>query len=75
MGGVQAKPNAEQRGHAAHIRQMDDNNRATTGQNMLQQQDRQFCNRIIHDPDTNHSPKYDQHLNSLKKQHYPPSPP
>lgn len=72
MGSVQGKPNAEQRGDAAHIRQMDDNSRTNTDQTKLPQQDWQFCSKVIHDPDMNHSPQYDSHLNALKQQHYPP---
>jgi hypothetical protein len=47
---VECRPSTEQRGSAAHLRQIDDNHR----REILTRDERQFCNSIIHSPSTNH---------------------
>ena len=61
MGGVEAKPDANQRGHAAQMRQMDDNR----GRTMLNSGERQFVNTVIHSRSENYSPQYDSRLKDL----------
>ena len=61
MGGVEAKPDANQRGHAAQMRQMDDNR----GRTMLNSGERQFVNTVIHSTSENYSPQYDSRLQDL----------
>lgn len=66
MGQVNGLPNATQRGTAAHIRQADNN----SGRTMLNSSDRQFVNKVIHDPNMNYSPQYTTDLNRLNNQHF-----
>uniref|UniRef100_A0AC35GUH3 Uncharacterized protein n=1 Tax=Panagrolaimus sp. PS1159 TaxID=55785 RepID=A0AC35GUH3_9BILA len=71
MGQAAGVPSPDQRGHAAHIRQMDDNRFQNTGERMLPVEDRRFLNSIVHDPSMEHSPQYDNRLNNLRETHYP----
>lgn len=70
MGGVEAKPDANQRGQAAQIRQMDDNR----GKTMLNSGERQFVNSVIHSPNENYSPKFDKGLQDLSQRFNPNDP-
>lgn len=70
MGGVEAKPDANQRGHAAQMRQMDDNR----GRTMLNSGERQFVNTVIHSRSENYSPQYDSRLQDLTTRFNPNDP-
>ena len=70
MGGIQGLPNAEQRGHAAQLRQMDDNR----GRTMLNAGERNLVNSIIHGSDENHSPRADGRLEDLTQIYSPNDP-
>ncbi len=67
MGGVEGKPDAHQRGHAAQIRQMDDNR----GKAMLDSQERNFVNSVIHGKSEQHTPKFDKGLQDLTQKYTP----
>lgn len=67
MGGVEGKPDAHQRGHAAQLRQMDDNR----GRTMLDSQERKIVNSVIHGQSEQHTPKFDKDLENLTKKHTP----
>lgn len=70
MGGVEGVPDATQRGHAAQIRQMDDN----SGRTMLDGNERRFVNSVIHGESLNHSPRFDEGLQNLTERHTPNNP-
>ncbi len=65
MGQAECKPSAQQCGDAAHICQHDDNNK----REVLQPQERQKCNEIIHGKNMQHQPKYDNFLKDQKEKH------
>jgi hypothetical protein len=49
---------SEQRGIAAHIRQMDDNN----DRKILTKEDRDFCDTVVRDKSMEHKPEFDTKL-------------
>lgn len=70
MGQVNAVPSFEQRGRAAQVRQLDDNN-GGHGQ-LIGLGNRRFTNTIIHDPNMNYSPEYEPRLSNLFNNLFPP---
>lgn len=56
---------AQQRGDAAQIRQMDDNR----NRQMLSREDRKFVNTVIHDKSEGHNDKFDEKLDSMNKRY------
>jgi hypothetical protein len=58
----------DQRGIAAQLRQINENKGGT----LLSQEEKNFVNEVIHDPDTNHRPDFDDKLDALKERINPP---
>jgi len=55
------RASAEQRGTAAHARQLDEN----SGRQILNQGERKFVNTVIHDPNTKHRREFDKRLENI----------
>ncbi|CAF0967295.1 unnamed protein product [Didymodactylos carnosus] len=70
MGQVTAIPDATQRGHAAQIRQMDDNRSRA----MLNSGERNFVNSVIHGRSELHTPSMDARLQDLTTRFTPNNP-